>query len=303
MIASTVLSAQQALFTSGIDLVHLGVTVLGRDGKLVTELTADDFELYEDGALQEISHFSRGLESDADTMPMHLGVLLDASGSMAEQDGIFAKTAAIKFLNTLTYAVDMDAGRLRYRGPGRTLQPGRLPTPRRADPRPPAAWVDRALPTRSACTSTGRSTRTAGRCSCCTPDGSDTRSRMRFNETMDLIRASDVTVYAIGFLKYIPSNQRQLERMRLQQLAEMTGGRCYFPTDVDELRRDLRADYRGSSRRVIRSAMSRENPRTDGAWRKIKIALKDSRRDLGRVTVRTRQGYFAPYFETDNAVR
>ena len=45
------------------------------------------------------------MASDADTMPMHLGVLLDASGSMAEQDGIFAKTAAIKFLNTLTYAV------------------------------------------------------------------------------------------------------------------------------------------------------------------------------------------------------
>ena len=105
------MSAQQPLFTSGIDLVHLGVTVLGRDETLVTDLTQDDFELYEDGKLQDISYFSRGLASDAETMPMHLGVLLDASGSMEEQDGIFAKTAAIKFLNTLTYAEDMTAGR------------------------------------------------------------------------------------------------------------------------------------------------------------------------------------------------
>ena len=35
-------------------------------------------------------------------------------------------------------------------------------------------------------------------------DGEDTRSRMRFGETADLVRASDVTVYAIGFSEASP---------------------------------------------------------------------------------------------------
>ena len=30
-------------------------------------------------------------------------------------------------------------------------------------------------------------------------DGADTRSRLRYSELRDLLRASDVTVYAIGF--------------------------------------------------------------------------------------------------------
>ena len=301
VIASTVLLAQQALFTSGIDLVHLGVTVLGRDGKLVTELTADDFELYEDGALQEISHFSRGMASDADTMPMHLGVLLDASGSMAEQDGIFAKTAAIKFLNTLTYAVDMTLvdfdTEVRV---GRYSQDDFPRLVERIRGRRPRGWT--ALYDALGVYLDGAFDQDGRKVLLLYTDGSDTRSRMKFNETMDLIRASDVTVYAIGFLKYIPSNQRQLERMRLQQLAETTGGRCYFPTDVDELDEIYEQITEELESRYSLGYVS-GNPRTDGAWRKIRIALKDSRRDLGRVTVRTRQGYFAPYFETDNAVR
>ena len=79
------------------------MSVLDRDGEPVTGLVRDDFELYEDGRRQEIEYFSRGLASDAETVPTRLGVLFDTSGSM-ERDAQFAKTAAIRFLNALTYA-------------------------------------------------------------------------------------------------------------------------------------------------------------------------------------------------------
>ena len=301
VVASTVMSAQQALFNSGVDLVHLGVTVLGRDGELVTELTADDFELYEDGHLQEIRYFSRGMASDAKTMPMHLGILLDASGSMAEQDGIFAKTAAIKFLNTLTYAADMTL--VDFDTEVRVGRYSQADFPRlveRIRGRRPDGWT--ALYDALGVYLDGAFDQDGRKVLLLYTDGSDTRSRMRFSETMDLVRASDVTVYAIGFQKHIPSNQRQFQRMRLEQLAETTGGRCYFPTDVDKLDEIYEQITAELKARYSLGYVS-GNARTDGAWRKIRIELKDSRRDLGRVTVRNRQGYFAPYFEADNAVR
>jgi hypothetical protein len=49
LLTSSIVSAQQPLLTSGVELVHLGVSVSDRDGTLVTDLTADDLEIYEDG--------------------------------------------------------------------------------------------------------------------------------------------------------------------------------------------------------------------------------------------------------------
>ena len=102
---SSMASAFQPTLSSGIDLVHVSVTVLDRDGQPVAGLNAVDFELLEDGELQQVAYFARGLSSNSDVMPVHLGLLLDASGSMA-QDDRFQKTAAIKFLRALNYAVD-----------------------------------------------------------------------------------------------------------------------------------------------------------------------------------------------------
>ena len=65
-----------------MDLVHLGVTVVGKDGQLVSGLTAEDFVIHEEGREQGIAYFSRGLDGDLETMPFHLGVLFDTSGSM-----------------------------------------------------------------------------------------------------------------------------------------------------------------------------------------------------------------------------
>jgi len=68
-------------------------------------LVADDFAIVEDGKPQTVRYFAAG-DAGADRPPMHLGLLLDVSESMGD-DLAFSKTAAIKFLNTLTDAVDI----------------------------------------------------------------------------------------------------------------------------------------------------------------------------------------------------
>src|SRR3954447_1902425 len=98
-------SAQQPLFRSGTDMVGFGVTVTDRRGNFVTDLKPEDLEIVEEGTTQTIQVFARG--DDVETAPeMHIGLVFDTSGSMGD-DISLARSAAVKFLNTLTDAKDM----------------------------------------------------------------------------------------------------------------------------------------------------------------------------------------------------
>src|SRR5690349_13589785 len=70
-------SPQQPVFRAGSDAVRVFVTVLDRDGRMVTNLTQDKFEIRDEGKPQPITQF------DNRPQPIRLIVLLDVSGSMA----------------------------------------------------------------------------------------------------------------------------------------------------------------------------------------------------------------------------
>ena len=61
---------QVPVFRGGVDLVNVGVTVTDRKSNLVTELTADDFEVYEDGKKQTARYFSVGLTAGPQPVPL-----------------------------------------------------------------------------------------------------------------------------------------------------------------------------------------------------------------------------------------
>lgn len=69
-------SAQQPTFRGRSDLVRVFVTVLDNDGRLVTNLAQNDFEVRDDGKPQPITTF------DNTPLPIRLIVMLDVSGSM-----------------------------------------------------------------------------------------------------------------------------------------------------------------------------------------------------------------------------
>ena len=100
------LQARQAPpFRTAVDVVNVAVTVMDRKGNPVAGLTADDFEVVEEGTPQTVRYFAAG-DTAGDQPPMHLGLLIDVSESMGD-DLAFSKTAAVRFLNTLTDAVDI----------------------------------------------------------------------------------------------------------------------------------------------------------------------------------------------------
>jgi len=274
----------QQTFRSGVDLATFGVTVVDRKGNLVTDLTRDDFDVLEDGRPQDLQYFAFG---DGDTAPpLHLGLMLDASGSM-QTDLKLAQSASIKFLNLLPEAeaitlVDFDTQVRITRYPQRDFP--RLVE--RIRQRKPEGWT--ALYDALGTFLDGVDQEEGRRILVMYTDGADSRSVLSLNETLTLLRASPVTVYAIGFVGHTGSS-RQLLQMTLMQLSEATGGQAFFPSSmkgVEEAYEKVLAEIKGQYHLGYLSA----NTATDGAWRKVEIKVK--RPDL---RVRARKGYFGPY--------
>ena len=102
--AGMLAAAQQPTFRTGTEIVSLGVTISDKKSNFLTDLTRDDLEIFEDGKKQTIEYFARG---DQDAAPeLHVGLLFDTSGSM-DADIKLSRSAAVKFLNTLSDARDI----------------------------------------------------------------------------------------------------------------------------------------------------------------------------------------------------
>jgi Ca-activated chloride channel family protein len=289
VLAATVLhAAPQTTFRTAIDLVNFGVTVVDKQGQPVTGLTADDFEIVENGKKQAVQFFAVG---DAQTLPpLHLGLLLDTSGSMAD-DLRDARSAAIKFVNTLEHAADVTlvdfdtevrVARFSPAAYERLVERIRM--------RKPDGWT--ALYDAMGVYLNGAQEQDGQKILVLYTDGGDTRSALSFHETLDLLKASDVTIYAVGYLEHQPTSGRTQQRMELDRFATMTGGKAYFPGGgkdleavFEKIRQEIAARY---SLGYVSS-----DARTDGRWRQVEIKLV--RRDMKGVRLRTRSGYFAPY--------
>jgi VWFA-related protein len=97
-IAAVTVTAQSSdgfRFRSGVELVNVTTTVTDDSGRFVSGLRKEDFTLYDNGAKQEVTYFSN------ERLPVSLGILLDASGSMTSDKMAFARAAIDRFIYDL----------------------------------------------------------------------------------------------------------------------------------------------------------------------------------------------------------
>ena len=282
-----VAAQQSTTFRSGIDVVNIGVTVTDKKGNLITDLTAEDFEVTEDGRKQTVRYFAAG---DRVGPELHLGLLLDVSQSMGE-DIAFTRTASIKFLNTLTDAVDITVvdfdSQVRVGRYGQSEFARAIERIRQQKTNGNTALYDAiGVSLEGAAGQKGR------KIMLLYTDGGDTGSALRFSEVLDLLKASDATVYVIGQLEHQSQASKDSQRSILQQIAEATGGQAFFPLTVknldavyDKVIAEIRAQYT--------LGYLSTNDKSDGTWRKVEI--KVVRKDGGDSRVRSRKGYYALY--------
>jgi Ca-activated chloride channel family protein len=123
-------------------------------------------------------------------------------------------------------------------------------------------------------------------------DGEDTSSLLPFEEVLDLAKRSETAIYAIGLRSTESSSSasrgfKEAEFV-LRQLAQETGGRAFFPSQVS----DLNTIY-GQIAEELSSqytvGYSSKNGKRDGAWRRVVVRVTRA-----GATTRAKQGYFAP---------
>ena len=280
-----VVAGQQ--FRAGVELVRLPVVVTGKDGLLTRGLTAADFEILEDGVAQKVSAFSEG--APGETLPLHLGLLLDVSESM-DLDLRDAQSAAIQFVNAFEEAADVTLldfdqsirlGRFTRENYQRLAERIRLMKATGG-----TALYDALGVYLESATSRG-----GQHVLLMYTDGGDSRSKLTFPQIVDSLRFANVIVYALGYLDNQSGSTRGIQQSQLSLMARETGGEAFFPAS----RKDLEAVYA----RILSELASRytigyesTNTKADGRFRKVQVRLKPPH-DRGS-KVRTRSGYIVP---------
>ncbi len=276
----------QFSFKTGVEVAGFTVTVVNRAGETIPGLEADDFDVREDGIGQSVTYFTAG-EAEG-TVPLHIGLLFDTSGSMDKDLG-FSRNAAIRFLKTFSKAVDFTL--VEFSDDVRAARFAQSEFPRLVERIRGSKASGRtslydavAVYLSSAFDQTGRKVLVIF------TDGDDTSSSRRWDDTLRLLRASDVTVYPIGFLSNRGSPRLMLQS-RLMEIARLTGGRAMFPGSMKELE-PMYAAIAAEIKGQYLLGYVPTNAARDGKWRKVEIKLKHPPSE--RVQLRTREGYFAP---------
>jgi len=256
--------------------------------RYANDLAEQDFELYEDGARQAITFFSKIQQ------PIALAILLDTSASMNERLGT-AQEAAVGFAQRMrredaievidfdsqvrilqSFTNDVSALEKAIRGTdvnGSTSLYN-------------AIYISLKELKKAKAGSTEEIRRQA---IVVLSDGDDTSSLVPYEEVLDLAKRSETAIYAIG-LRPVGAYRTEFKEAEfvLKQLSQETGGRAYFVTTLSELPKI----YEQISEELANQyslAYSSKNPMRNGAWRRIVVRVTKP-----GLTARTRQGYYGP---------
>ena len=273
----------QAPFRVEVEAVNVLAAVHDQDSrKFVTDLTREDFQIYEDGVLQSITNFTQQTD-----LSLTIALCMDTSSSVRLKLG-FEKDAAIDFLYSVMRPIDramlveFDTGvtlihdftsnpndlvreiRLLRAGGGTSLYDAVYLVAEQKMLREPGRKTVIVL-----------------------SDGADLTSKHTFEEMLRMAYQAEITVYAISTTRFGADIDHEGDNA-LRQLTEGTGGRVFFPYSTDQLSsafqevdEELRSQYN--------LTYVPTNKNRDGSFREIKVKV-----DRDGVRLRHRKGYFAP---------
>lgn len=284
-------SAQEKnqVFRAGVEMVSLNVTVTDSQGRYVTDLSQDDFSVFEDGAKQELSYFNRT------NLPIALSLLIDSSASM-EQRMENAQEAAIGFARKirpqdLAQVVDFDSRveiRQTFTNTIDELERAIHSTsPGGSTALHNAVYISLKELAKVKARNTDEVRRQA---IVVLSDGEDTSSLVSFEEVLELAKRSETAIYTIGLQPRETSALRGFREAEfvLRQLAQETGGRAFFAKQVEELK-DVYGQIADELSSQYSMGYSSRNAKRDGAFRRLVVQIARP-----NVTPRTKRGYYGP---------
>lgn len=281
-----------------VGVVHLVASVMDRRNKFVTNLSRKDFRVYEDGKQQPITIFSRQID-----MPLRIGMLLDTSNSIRQRLH-FEKDAAIDFLynvirrhRDLAFAMTFDnepeviqdytddVGQLssviqrQNAGGGTALNDAVYAASQKLMTAPPA---------------TGPNTEVR-RVIVLISDGDDDLSNHTLSGAIQMADRAGVSIYAISTNNNwvtidtpVPEKLHKSEGDKvLQEYADETGGRVFFPYRIDDLAQSF-LDIGNELRSQYLIGYPLPYPVANGQFHTVRLRV-----DRKGLIVRTRKHYYA----------
>ena len=268
-----------------VDVVVLHATAQDHKGILVSGLGKNDFQVYEDGVLQQIKYFSH------EDIPVTVGLVIDNSGSMRPKraDVIAAALAFARSSNPedQMFVVNFNE-KVSFGLPASipfTDQVAQLEVAlSRISTKGETALYDAVAAALEHLKKGNRDKKVLIVIS----DGGDNASKHKLTQIMAMAGQTDAIIYTIGIFDEQDEDRKPHV---LEQLAKNTGGESFLPESLkdvvpicERIAHDIRSQYS--------IAYVSTNRKQDGTYRVMQVKAVAPGR--GRLLVRTRTGYFAP---------
>lgn len=279
-----------SVFRTGVDLVALNVVVTDGQEKYVTGLTPQNFAVYEDGVLQDVSFFA------ARDVALDLAILLDTSASMTDKMPT-VQQAAIGFASTLRpgdrlSVVDIK-DKVSILHPLDGDQAGAVAAIRRTSARGGTALYNGVYLAMKEMVKQRRLNDDVRRQALVVlSDGDDTASLMTFDDVMDVAKQSGISIYTIALRsgsyrsRSVRTSYFSNAEFSMKSLAQETGARSFFPTNITELA-GIYSSIAEELATQYAIGYTSKNPKRDGGYRRVVVRIADH----PGARTRTRNGY------------
>jgi len=269
-------------FSTGVREVNVVFSASNWHGHFVSNLSPSDVRVFDNGKQPEsLTYFFH--EAD---LPLRVGILIDASGSVEHLFGAEQKAAAIFLKETLRPSDSASVNVFGERS--RTVQDftsdleSLTAAVRRLQPTTSATAIYDAV--KSACEKLGadRDSTLRRRALILITDGEDNLSRTTIGEAIDAALESEVVVFALN-THPVPQTTQPI----LRKLAESTGGEAFYSRGAGQLKVAFRR-VNDQLRHQYVLAYKPPNWQADHSFHKIRVTTR--RLD---VWVHCRKGYYA----------
>lgn len=280
------------------ELVNLSVRVVDRYNRPINNLQQKDFKIFEDNVQQQVEFFSRA------EVPTNYAIVLDNSGSLRHQlEKVIEagkilvntnrpddETSIVRFVSRDKITVEQpftsnkvdlnDSLDNLYIEGGQTaiIDAVYLAAQNVAEYEKKRGQDDRKR-----------------RALILVSDGEDRDSFYNETQLFQMLRETDVQIYVVGFVNelskeggFIGKSPQGKAKAFLERLATETGGKAYFPNDVNELA-GLATEISGELRTQYSIGYIPSNERKDGTFRNIKVVVDDGPNKQKRIAI-TRSG-------------
>ncbi len=271
------------VFRKQVEEVVLHATVVDDKQHIVTSLDKGDFNVYENGSPQTITSFRH------EDIPVAMGIVVDNSGSMREKRQK-VNAAALNLVRSSNpndevfivnfndeYYLDQD-----FTSSINKLKEGL----EKIEARGGTALYDAVV---ASADHLKKDAKLEKKVIFVVTDGEDNESAETLEQAVRRLQGDGgPTVYAIGILE--GEEHPKHAKRALQIMSERTGGLAFFPKTLDEVdaisrsvAHDIRTQYTIGYKPTT--------PKNQGGYRQVKVDARS--RSYGKLTVRTKSGYYA----------